>query len=118
MRAPLTSIGLVLAGAAAADPAVVEEVAARPTGDGWTFEVTLSHGDTGWDDHADGWRVVGADGTVFGTRDLLHPHVDEQPFTRSLADVAIPAGIARVFIEARTTVEGWGAARYPVDLPD
>ena len=101
---------------AGADPAVVEAVEARASGDVWSFDVTLSHGDTGWDDYADGWRVVDEAGTVLGYRELFHPHVNEQPFTRSLSGVPIPAGTAQVFVEARTNVTGWDTARFAVDL--
>ena len=99
-----------------ADDAVIESVTAKGSGGVWSFSVTLSHGDTGWDDYADGWRVVLADGTVLGTRVLHHPHVNEQPFTRSLGGVEIPGGVAEVFIEARTNVDGWGKARHAVSL--
>ncbi len=99
-----------------ADDAVIEAAEARATGSGWSFSVTLSHGDTGWDDYADGWRVVDADGAELGLRVLYHPHVDEQPFTRSLGGVSIPEGTETVFIEARTNTDGWGAARFPVSL--
>ncbi len=101
---------------AAADPAVIEGVKAKGNGGAWSFSVTLSHGDTGWDDYADGWRVVDEGGTVLGYRELLHPHVNEQPFTRSLSGVQVPEGVTRVFVEARTNVTGWDTARYPVDL--
>ncbi len=107
---------LFLATPCLADDAVIEAVTAKPTGGTWSFSVTLSHGDTGWDDYADGWRVVLEDGTVLGTRTLYHPHVNEQPFTRSLGDVTIPDGTTEVFIEARTLTDGWGAARFPVSL--
>lgn len=99
-----------------ADPAVVKDAQATKGGNTWQVSVTLSHGDTGWDDYADGWRVVGDDGTVFGTRELLHPHVNEQPFTRSLSGVRIPDGIDTVYVEARTNVDGWGAVRFPLVL--
>ena len=102
--------------AALADDAVIEAVEARHSGGSWNFSVTLSHGDTGWDDYADGWRVVLADGTELGYRKLLHPHVNEQPFTRSLGGVDIPDGVAEVFVEASTNVDGWGEARFPVAL--
>jgi hypothetical protein len=49
----------------------------------------LRHGDTGWDDYADGWRIETPAGEVLGTRVLHHPHVEEQPFTRSLGGVEI-----------------------------
>ena len=78
---------------ALAGPADVLNVEARPSGGGWHFDVTAQHADTGWEHYADAWRVVGPDGTVHGTRTLYHPHVDEQPFTRSLSGVAIPEGV-------------------------
>ncbi|MEO0829286.1 MAG: hypothetical protein AAFY03_02380 [Pseudomonadota bacterium] len=101
----------------AADPAVIEKVEARKSGNSWTFSVTLRHGDTGWDDYADGWRVVDAGGTVYGTRELLHPHVDEQPFTRSLNGVELPEGFDAVLIEARTNTDGWTSEPFFYELP-
>lgn len=85
-----------------ADAPVVEDV----TYSSGRFSVTLSHGDTGWDDYADGWRIELADGTVLGTRVLAHPHVDEQPFTRSL-NIAVPSNVSEVFIRASDSVGGW-----------
>jgi hypothetical protein len=101
---------------AQADPAVVEGAIARAVGAEWTVDVTLSHGDTGWDDYADGWRIEDASGAVLGTRDLLHPHVEEQPFTRSLSGVSIPKGTGTVYIRARTNADGWGEAVLPLTL--
>lgn len=101
-----------------ADPASIEAVSARQSGDSWSFAVTLRHADTGWDDYADGWRVLAPDGTELGMRVLHHPHVDEQPFTRSLSSVQIPAGLTQVQIQARTNVEGWGDATVSVSLTD
>ena len=83
---------------------------------GWVFNVTLKHGDTGWDHYADAWRVVTEDGKELGTRTLYHPHVDEQPFTRSLGDVTIPADVSAVYIEAHDKVHGWGKQRYRVKI--
>ncbi len=82
----------------------------------WRVSVTLRHADTGWDHYADAWRVVAADGAVIGTRTLYHPHVDEQPFTRSLDGVKPPAGATRVFVEAHDSVHGWSPVRIQVDL--
>ncbi len=107
---------LILPALAHADDAVIEAAEARASGPGWSFSVTLSHGDTGWDDYADGWRVVAEDGSELGMRVLHHPHVDEQPFTRSLGGVSIPESMEKVFIEARTNADGWGKARFPVSL--
>ena len=92
---------------AAADPVSIDRVVATATGDTWRFDVTLSHPDTGWDHYADGWRVLDMNGNELGMRVLYHPHVEEQPFTRSLSGVVIPAGLREVQIEARCSVDGW-----------
>jgi hypothetical protein len=84
----------------------------------YRFDVTVRHADSGWDHYADAWDVVGTDGTVYGTRELLHPHVAEQPFTRSLSGVRVPAGIARVSIRARDRVHGYGGEQVEVTLPE
>ena len=81
------------------------------------FTVTLRHADTGWDHYADRWEVVSLEGEVHGTRILLHPHVHEQPFTRSLAGVRIPPSTKQVRIRARDSVHGYGGKDIIVDLP-
>ena len=106
----------VLAAPALADPAEIVAAEARPAGATWTISVTLRHGDTGWDDYADGWEVLAPDGQSLGLRVLAHPHVEEQPFTRSLSGVAIPDDLAFVLIRARTNTDGWGEATYRLDL--
>ncbi|MEM8579211.1 MAG: hypothetical protein AAGF60_15285 [Pseudomonadota bacterium] len=106
-----------LAGPAWADAPVIEGVTATPSGGTWRFDVTISHGDTGWDHYADGWRVLAMDGTELGMRVLYHPHVDEQPFTRSLSDVAIPDGTRQVQVQARDNVTGWNVGTTVIDLP-
>jgi hypothetical protein len=53
---------------------------------------------------------------VLGERVLLHPHVDEQPFTRSLSGVAIPSDVEQVTVRAHDNVDGWGP-EVPVALP-
>jgi len=82
----------------------------------WSVNVTLRHGDTGWDHYADAWRVVAADGSDLGTRTLYHPHENEQPFTRSLSGVKIPPGMTTVFVEAHDKVHGWSPQRVEVNL--
>ncbi len=85
-------------------------------GSAWHVDTTLRHADAGWDHYADAWRVVTTDGNVLATRTLYHPHVDEQPFTRSMSDVVIPADMTVVLIEAHDTVHGWSKQRVRVDL--
>ena len=80
---------------ARAGEADVLGAALTPAGDGtWRVEVTVEHADTGWDHYADAFEVIAPDGTVLGTRTLLHPHEAEQPFTRSLSGVRMPDGVA------------------------
>lgn len=108
---------LWLAAQALADPPEIVAVSADRQGDGWRFDVTLRHPDTGWDHYADGWEVIAPDGTRLGVRELFHPHVDEQPFTRSLGGVAIPDDLRQVMIRARCNRDGWAADTVTVDLP-
>ncbi|MDO6523102.1 hypothetical protein Q4578_16005 [Shimia thalassica] len=107
---------LLLASPALAEAPVVENVQVQAVSGAWRFNVTLAHPDTGWDHYADGWRVETEDGSVLGTRELLHPHVDEQPFTRSLSGVSIPTGISTVFVRAKCSVDGWADTTVPVSL--
>lgn len=103
---------------ATAGEADVVEVEATPTGARvYRFDVTVRHADEGWDHYADRWEVLAPDGSVLATRVLLHPHVDEQPFTRSLGGVEVPAGIGQVTVRAHDKVHGLGGREVLVDLP-
>ncbi|MGI9437715.1 MAG: hypothetical protein ACR2Q4_23285 [Geminicoccaceae bacterium] len=105
-------------GAATGGEADVVGVEVRKSGDGsYGFDVTVAHGDEGWDHYADAWDVVAPDGTVLGTRILAHPHENEQPFTRSLGGVAIPEGITEVTLRAKDSVHDYGGAEMTVSLP-
>ncbi len=99
-----------------ADQAVVESASARASGGTWTFDVTIRHPDTGWDHYADGWAVLAPDGTQLGYRKLLHPHENEQPFTRSLSGVVVPEGVTSVQIRAHDSVHGWSDKTYSLSL--
>jgi len=62
--------------------------------------------------------VVSLDGkTVYGERVLYHPHVSEQPFTRSLSGVAVPAGVREVIVRGHDKVHGLGGVEMRVVLP-
>lgn len=84
----------------------------------YRFDVTVRHGDEGWDHYANKWEVVAPDGQVLGTRTLYHPHVDEQPFTRSLSGVEISQNIGTVTVRAYDLVHGNGGKEMVVKLPD
>lgn len=83
----------------------------------YRFEVTVSHADEGWDHYADAWDIVGPDGEIIAIRELAHPHVEEQPFTRSLPNVEIPDDIKEVTVRARDSVHGHGGEEITLDLP-
>ena len=102
----------------------VLDVKAIESADGvWTFHVTVTHPDTGWDDYADGWDVVTPDGMVLKpdadspfTRLLLHPHETEQPFTRSQSNIVIPDDVTTVRVRSHDLVDGYGGREVVVDL--
>lgn len=83
---------------------------------GYQFAVTLAHDDTGWDHYADRWEILDDDGNILGTRTLYHPHVNEQPFTRSLSGVEIPAHVKKIIVRAHDRVHGYGGQAVVVDL--
>jgi len=99
-----------------ADPAEVVSAQLRENNGTWQVSVTVRHGDTGWDHYADAWRVLDGEGRVLGERILHHPHVQEQPFTRSLSGVEIPKGTTAVFIQARDNQSGWSPQTLEVGL--
>jgi len=84
--------------------------------DTWNVDVTLNHADTGWEHYADNWRIVDLDGNILGDRVLYHPHVNEQPFTRSLSNISLSKDTRIVYIEAHDKVHGWTENRLKIDL--
>ncbi|MDH5353316.1 MAG: hypothetical protein OEY09_02630 [Gammaproteobacteria bacterium] len=82
-----------------------------------TFAVTLEHADEGWEHYANQWDVVTLEGELIESRVLFHPHVDEQPFTRSLSGVAIAKGVKQVKVRAKDLKHGYSSQEFLVDLP-
>ncbi|MGH1576708.1 hypothetical protein [Planktotalea sp.] len=109
-------VAAFLAVPAYAEPPKVVKAVAHSTGMGWNFDVTLEHPDTGWDHYADGWEIVTGDGEILGTRILHHPHVEEQPFTRTLRHVMVPDGTREVFLRVKCSADGWKDSGYKVTL--
>ncbi|MCP5426222.1 MAG: hypothetical protein H6970_14305 [Gammaproteobacteria bacterium] len=103
--------------AALAGEADVLDVQVTATGGAFRFDVTVQHADEGWNHYADQWQVLGPDGRVLGTRELLHPHENEQPFSRRLTGVRIAPGIEQVTVRARDSVHGYGGREMTVNLP-
>ena len=120
MKALLISVLFFLISIPNAFAGEVDVVQVELTKDGensFRFDVTLSHQDTGWKHYADKWEVLAPDGTILGTRTLLHPHVDEQPFTRSLSGVEIPENITEVTVRGHDSVHEYGGPVIKKKLP-
>lgn len=115
--AALVSLALAAGAAAAGEADVVAAELHRMRGDTYRIDVTVRHADEGWQHYADKWDVLSPDGRVLGTRILLHPHETEQPFTRSLAGLRIPAGIEKVTVRAHDKVDGYGGKVVTVAVP-
>ncbi len=98
----------------------VRFVRAERTGEAeWRFEVTLRHDDTGWDHYADLWEVVDPEsGVVLGERVLAHPHVNEQPFTRSQSGIEISETTTQVVVRAKCNEHGYGGRAVLLDLSE
>jgi len=101
----------------AGEVSVVKIEATRAADGNWRFDVTLRHADEGWDHYANLWRIETPDGRILGERVLAHPHVNEQPFTRSLSGVRIPDTVDQVIVRARDSVHGFGL-RVVYPLPE
>jgi len=85
-------------------------------GDEYRIDTTLEHADTGWDHYADAWLVFDEQGKLLGERVLYHPHVNEQPFTRSLT-VKIPASVKTIIIKAKDSVHGLSEVGKEIEVP-
>lgn len=96
---------------------IVDVVVKKSSENTFLFSVSLKHNDEGWDHYANEWQVIGPDGSVLGSRILAHPHVNEQPFTRSLSDVYIPRTIQQVTIRAQDSVHGWAKETLGTNVP-
>jgi len=108
--------------AGAGDPAQrhpdVLQVQVTPRGGGrYDFAVTVSSPYDTPQRYADAFRVTDEQGRVLGERILLHDHAGEQPFTRELLGVQVPAGVRRVQVQARDRQFGYGGAVVARDLP-
>lgn len=74
----------------------------RTAADTYTMSATVRHDDVGWEDYANVINFAG-ENVQNGMRELLHPHENEQPFTRSQSGV-VASGPVRV--SANDNVEG------------
>lgn len=91
--------------------------AVQNSNNSWTFYVTVRHNDEGWNHYADLWVITDPEsGNILGERVLAHPHLNEQPFARSLSGVVLPEGQRFLEFSAKCTRHGYEGQRIFVDL--
>lgn len=105
LYATLLTLLLMVASSLRANEASIVEATINAAGNDNKFriDVTIAHADEGWNHYANRWDVLDEDGELLGSRVLHHPHVNEQPFTRSLS-LTIPPGVKTVTIIASDSV--------------
>lgn len=110
-------LALVYGGPVVADEVDVVDVSIEALGEErFRVNVALLHEDTGWEHYANKWEVLDESGTLLGTRELLHPHVNEQPFTRSLT-LTIPRTVRVITLKGYDLVHEDGGATMTIDVP-
>lgn len=128
--ATIVVTGRFIIAAAATDDAPLDEGCAhvvsaegnQETGSStWSISVAVRSFETGdgWDKYANEWKIKDADtGSILGVRTLGHPHVNEQPFERSLGGVVLPEivggsrGKLCLVASARDSVGGYCGQEY------
>jgi hypothetical protein len=109
---------LIAAPAWAGEADVLGARATRQADGAWRIEATIRHADAGWDHYADRFEIIDPEtGRELARRVLLHPHVNEQPFTRALLGVRLPKGRKRVLVRAHDKVHGYGGREVLLELP-
>lgn len=98
-------------------PDVVDVKVLARGADRFDFDVTISSPYDSTRRYADAFRVMNADGRVYGERGLLHDHAGEQPFTRELHGVSIPPAVRQVVVQARDRAYGYGGKTVGISLP-
>lgn len=99
------------------DATIVDAKISASGGDNmFRIDVTIEHADEGWDHYANRWDILDENGTLLGSRVLHHPHVNEQPFTRSLS-LTIPSGVSEISIVASDSVHGDNTKTMKLQVP-
>jgi hypothetical protein len=83
------------------------EVSGDPSA--YRFRVAVRSPDTGCEQYADWWEVVGEEGALIYRRVLLHSHAGEQPFERAGSPVPIEEDRV-VYVRAHMHPGGYGGA--------
>jgi len=100
----------------ASEADVVNAEVIRGDDGSFTFNVTVQHADEGWNHYADHWLILDKDEQVIAARKLMHPHVNEQPFTRSLSYIQIPDEVTEVTIRAHCSVDNYSGKNMVIKI--
>lgn len=77
----------------------------------YRFNVGILSPETGWEQYADWWEVLDAQGNLLYRRVLGHPHVNEQPFIRSGGPINATAE-QTLWIRAHMNRGGYGSTAF------
>jgi hypothetical protein len=81
------------------------------------FDVTISSPYDTPQRYCDAFKVTDTKGKLLGERVLLHDHQTEQPFTRDLHGIVIPAAVRAVKVQGRDLKFGYGGKSLQMALP-
>jgi hypothetical protein len=81
------------------------------------FDVTVSSPYDTPQRYCDAFKVTDSEGKLLGERVLLHDHQTEQPFTRDLRGIVIPAAVRMVTVQGRDLKFGYGGKSVQRALP-
>jgi hypothetical protein len=95
---------------------VIDATAIRESTGRYTVSATILHKDEGWEHYVNRFEVLTPDGKLIGARYLGHPHVNEQPFTRSATSVNVPEGVKEIRIRAHDNVHGFSGKEFTLKL--
>jgi len=83
-----------------------------------SFKVTIKHTDKNWNHYVNGYEILTLANKRLAKRTLHHPHINEQPFTRSISGVKIPINIDKVIVRAHDLIHGNGGKEVVLKLFD
>ncbi len=91
----------------ASEANVIDAEVKKGNNGSFIFYVTVQHADEGWNHYADHWLILDKDEQLIAACKLMHPHVKEQPFTRSLSHIELPDEVTEVIIRAHCSVDNY-----------
>ena len=114
-----TLMMILFSGPAAAGGAdVINAVVEYDVKGRYTVTATVLHKDEGREHYVTRFEVLTPEGKVIGARYLGHPHVHEQPLSRSAVSVKIPKDVQEVRVRAYDNVHGFSGKEFVAKVPE